>query len=61
VKKKEGQMLTYITEILLGFSAIVLGAMAVSMFINIRNMRRLDEKSLREKMQQEINSKRRSF
>ena len=54
-------MLTYLTEILLGFSAIVLSAMAISMFINIRNMRRLDEKSLREKMQQEINSKRRSF
>jgi hypothetical protein len=54
-------MLTYLTEILLGFSAIVLGTLAISMFRNIRNMRRQDEKFLREKMQAEINSKRRSF
>lgn len=54
-------MLTLLTEILLGFSAVVLAAMAISMFKNIRDMRRLDEKSLREKLQSEINSKRRSF
>ena len=54
-------MITLLTELMLAFTAIVLGALSILMFWSRQSFKRLDEEFYRREMQREINKKRRSF
>jgi hypothetical protein len=54
-------MITLLTELMLAFTAIVLGALSIFMFWSRRQFKRQDAEFFRREMQREINKKRRSF